>query len=276
LHGRDHEDKMRAGKGQGNPMTTNSGREVILERIRRLFALSKDDGATAGEATTAARMAARLMAQYQLSEADLRVRRDEAGVFRVDVTENDVAQVVWRGSSRRMPGWQQLIATAAASATGCRAYRNEEGVVFVGAFRDAAVAAEIQTWLVARSEAETRAFLRSMKRMRFPSGRVSASSFRTGWVIGVQDAVDREVAERRADEAEVRTEPVHSSSSALVVISMREVADAKAKAVGSWMSRNVGRLSPSSYRATVRDSFAYGEGRSKGSSVQVGAGANVR
>src|SRR5437870_4255607 len=73
-----------SGRPPGNPMTTSSDREMILERVRRLFALSNDSGATAGESTTAAKMAARLMAQYQLSEADLRVSRDEAGAIRID------------------------------------------------------------------------------------------------------------------------------------------------------------------------------------------------
>jgi hypothetical protein len=175
-----------------------------------------------------------------------------------------------------MPGWQQVIATAAACATACRAYRDGDGVVFVGAFRDAAVAAEIQTWLVARGEADSRAYLCSRAHTMAPSGRASAESFRTGWAIGVQLAVDREVAARRADEAEVRAEPTVCSNSALVAISMRDVAVAKAKAITSWISLNVGRLSASRCSTTVRDFSAYGAGRSKGSSVQVGAGANLR
>jgi hypothetical protein len=257
-------------------MTTHSDREVILERIRRLFALSKDGGATSGESTTAAKMAARLMAQYQLSEADLRVHRDDTGVFRVDVSENDVAQAVWRSGARRMPRWQATIAPVVARATGCRAYRTREGIVFVGAFRDATVAAEIQAWLVGRCEADTRAYLRSPGREPSRSGRATASSFRTGWVAGVRTAVDAEVAARRGDAAEVPTEPTESSGSALVAISLRDISDAKDKAVSSWMARHVGRLSTTTHRTTVRDGAAYGAGRSKGSSVQVGAGANLR
>jgi hypothetical protein len=258
-------------------MTTSSDREIILDRIRRLLALSEDSGATAGESATAAKMATRLMAQYQLSEADLRVRRDGDGVS-IDVSEEDVSRSVWRARARRMPLWQQEAGMAAANATGCRVYVSEGNLVFVGAFHDAAVACEVQSWLVARCDADTRRYLRTTPRGSNRSSRATASSFRNGWVTGVREAVAAEVAERQRDETSVDTsgrDGGGSSGGTLVVVSLREIAEAKSAAVDAWLANNV-RLRDGQRRTHVYYSSAFGAGHARGSSVRIGTGANLR
>jgi hypothetical protein len=257
-------------------MTTGSDREVILERVRRLFALSNDGGATQGEAATAAAMAARLMARYQLGEGELRVERDGAGGVRIDVTERDVSVAAWRSGTRRMPTWHGSVASVAARATGCRAYREATSIVFVGAFRDAAVAVELQTWLVDRCDADTRTYMRFARRTMSGFGRTTASSFRFGWVNGVSRAVEHEVAERESDHAEMRSDggPAGTGTD-LVVVTLREVAAAKSAAVDSWMQSNI-RLRSRTVTQTVHDSDAYGAGHSRGRSIRVGTGANLR
>jgi hypothetical protein len=104
---------------------------------------------------------------------------------------------------------------------------------------------------------------------------MTASSFRAGWVAGVQDAVAEEIEERQRDQAHVRE---HGGGGAhagqLVVVSLKEVAEAKAVAVGAWLERNVS-LRRSRPRSFACDAAAYGAGHVEGSSVRVGTGANL-
>jgi hypothetical protein len=263
-------------------------RDVIMERVRRLLALRDDAGATPGESAAAAKMAAGLMARFQLDEAMVRgVKTDAAGRAEVHVEEADVARADWVPPGGRIVGWVQDLVSAAASAAGARAIfyrRTDVRVAFVGAWSDATVARETLVWLIGRVERDWQRYRRENAPERV---RAAGASFRNGWATGVRQAVDAEVAERQRDTAASAPAPVPAAPSSgpaagapsggALVVRMEQVTRAKALAMRNWIATNIGRLGrarPRSY--SVGDAAAYGAGHSRGRSTSVGDGrANV-
>lgn len=89
-----------------------SNMNKIIDRVRKLLAASRSDNEH--EAAIAAGHAARLMEQYQLSEASLRVAdTSRAGEKIVDVT-------LAEGQTKKRSAWRTSICYAVAASLGCR------------------------------------------------------------------------------------------------------------------------------------------------------------
>jgi hypothetical protein len=109
-------------------------REEILDRLKKLLAVSRDNGATDNEANIAAGIARRLMNEHEITiEQVLRAKQAE------DFANEQVDPTGFR---RRPPNWYKMLAMGVAEGFDCKCAEGDEGRLhFLGFVRDAAVAA---------------------------------------------------------------------------------------------------------------------------------------
>jgi hypothetical protein len=97
----------------------------VIDRVRKMLAVSRSDNHH--EATLAAERAAELMAEYQLTEAQLRV--DDTSRAAEDIKErvtlSDKVQ-------RKRVAWKELIADGVAKSLGCFMYLTDKGPTVFG------------------------------------------------------------------------------------------------------------------------------------------------
>lgn len=107
----------------------------IIERIRKLLALSKDKGASEDEAKTAAGMARRLMNKYDLSLSEIDIKKS-------DVIISEVATESWYPRF-----WTTTLATAVGQAFDCKSFRRGPVFMFFGLEADTQVASYLFIYL---------------------------------------------------------------------------------------------------------------------------------
>lgn len=78
----------------------SKSREDIIARVQKLLNLAKDSAAAEGEVSNAMAFAKKLMAEYDLSEADLLLKESEN-----QVTLTDVIQVEAFARNNQLPSW---------------------------------------------------------------------------------------------------------------------------------------------------------------------------
>lgn len=225
--------------------------EAIKRRIAKLLAIAEDDRADSNEAAAAAAMAAKIMAKFQLENADV-VRRDldDAASFGTEV----VAGVMKAGKGHKptkVPGWAQWIAVSVAWLHDCEvrsAFTPELGAClrFFGYKHDVELARWTYEYLLTQTIRSCRRFQSEAKRSKPES-----NSYRLGFVNALCASV------RRADEA--RKAEAASNSRALVVLKK----DALVKQFGNFSYGKSKSTAPS-------ESSAYGRGREDGRAVDVG------
>jgi len=90
--------------------------DKVMDRIRKLLSLSTSNNPN--EAATAAAQAAKLMADYELEEADLRVESGEANLDKIE-------QDVWYNDSKNGAKWKGMILVGVVKGFGCYAYQSK-------------------------------------------------------------------------------------------------------------------------------------------------------
>lgn len=120
--------------------------DKALDRVKKLLALAEGAGSEA-EAANAAEKAAALIAEYQLTEAELRLASGE------DKSKEPIVDRALdpRIKSKRV-AWESTIAAAVARSYGCRYYWYGGTVYFFG--RESSVQAAIYTTQYLRAEVE--------------------------------------------------------------------------------------------------------------------------
>lgn len=106
----------------------------ILEKIRKLLAMTTANGCSEHEAANAARMAARLMLEHGIEQERLGAK-----------SENEEHKFAF---SRGADQWQRMVAGGVAKKFGCAVYADFDGVVFFGRGEAPQGAGEVWTWLV--------------------------------------------------------------------------------------------------------------------------------
>lgn len=119
--------------------------EHILERVRKLLALSQSDNVN--EAAAAAKQAQVLMSKHQISEA----------MLDVDVGEEDEAigtELLHNHGKRTMPSWKRSLATVVAQVNQCKAFRQagSSRLQIVGRPSDCDTARYFFTYLIRQVE----------------------------------------------------------------------------------------------------------------------------
>lgn len=176
MNHRDYQAKMNAKPAQADPAKT----EKILDRIRKLLAMSKDSSSP-HEAAIAARRARAMMDEYQVSELDLtQVSPNDFGV--ANTTTGTRTQVMEVGQ----------IAMACAKLNDCivvgdRNYHGSLYYTFKGLLADSVCAAEMFKWL--RDDMYRYA-------ERVVEGRSARRAYRLGFATGIHQQVERILEER--------------------------------------------------------------------------------
>lgn len=91
----------------------------VIEKICHLLAKTEAAGCSLAEAETAARLAQRLMSQYQLEMADIEVAGDDTGQGEINSFGIDEL------SGNRIAPWKKDLITAVAKTNGCYSYTNK-------------------------------------------------------------------------------------------------------------------------------------------------------
>lgn len=118
----------------------------MLEKIKKLLTLSQDPSASPGEAENAARMAAKLMAKHQISQADLDLVQ-LAG--EVDLTEG-YAKACRPGKKnpKVIPSWINVIAVGVMRFTRVRMVMSGPNLIFRGPRQDVELACWLHEYLL--------------------------------------------------------------------------------------------------------------------------------
>lgn len=157
-------------------------REKILERIRRLLAMSKDTSSP-NEAAIAARRARSMMDKYQIQEIDI-----ERHTF----NNNDFGESVYKtDNKRKMPQYMNILCIAVAKFNDCRVYLDSGetvGILYKGFIADVSMCHLMMDYLV--QEMKDQAFWNS-------NGRADANMYKLGFARGIHDQVKEMLIERK-------------------------------------------------------------------------------
>lgn len=118
----------------------------MLEKIKKLLALSQDPSASPGEAENAGRMAARLMVKYQVSQADLDMIQLAS---EVDLAEG-YARACRPGKKnpKIVPSWINIIAVGVMRFTRVRMLISGPQIIFHGPRQDVELACWLHEYLL--------------------------------------------------------------------------------------------------------------------------------
>ena len=171
-----------AGPADG-PRPVDPGREKLLERIRKLYAMAQETEASPHEAEIALRRCQSLMARFGITEADLETR---------EFATRHLAH------GRTTPMHLRFLAGAVAELHDVVFVTGRGGhAEFRGYAIDTEVAALTLEYLL---DAVERALSARRRAGDFPAGRSAAYDYRVGFAAEVDRRVDGIVAERRAAE----------------------------------------------------------------------------
>lgn len=214
-------------------MTDTTNRKNIIDRIKSLFERTTENGCTEAEAIAAALAAQRLIARYDVTDAELSERR----------TDEPVVEVYSVKVSRN---WAAELASVIARSFRCKTYRHREGCrgekmknfVFMGCETDATAArvAFDHLYCIGNKLANEEA-----RRQREVFGGYSSRGIRTSFCAGFARGV--------GDELE-------KQSVALMVVTPQRVEDAFEERTAGWGTWTA--------RTTLTDPEAYGNGRQAG------------
>lgn len=157
--------------------------EKILERIRRLLAMSKDTSSP-HEAAIAARRVRKMMDDHQVSELD---------VQKHTFNTNDFGDSVYQTKNKRkVARHTSLLAIAVAKLNDCRVYtvvsEGTIGIQYKGFIADTATAQLLLDYLLI--EAKNQAFWNA-------NGRADILNFKYGFAMGVRDKIKEIMIERK-------------------------------------------------------------------------------
>lgn len=222
----------------------------ILERIRKILALSENNPSV-HEAASAAAMAAKLMAKYNLDRADVMVR---------EITKDNIiihfCDFIRR--TKDLPRWMHAIIVPIAHLNDCEAQLFQMGrgeglrVAYLGEKDDATVAAWIFEYLTAEVERLSKKF-RAQQRKKFGGGGhgTNMEDYRYGLAVSIVGTIYKMQVEKSN---ELRG---HAAGTALVVRKrdlIREKYDIKYR-------------DPEQFE--LKDPYAFGHGRRDGEKVAI-------
>jgi hypothetical protein len=154
-------------------------REAVIEKIRKIMSLAENNPSE-NEAISAALMAQKLMAKYNINEMEIRQ----------EVTENNIdsLRVVVNGKVQK---WRVSLALVVAKNFRCRIYLMGHDIVFYGYKRDADICKEvflslyrIGVKLSDKAKRESRSKCGTAKGVR--------NSFCTGFVSGIRSELEKQ------------------------------------------------------------------------------------
>lgn len=247
----------------------NEQRIPVLDRVRKLLALSANT-TNEHEASLAAARAAALMARHEIHEAELRAL-DEAAVVR---TPEPIDNLRATGDRGKRVAWHLALAWGVSRRLHCHYYTRAGAIFFFGRLTAIQTASYLLAYLTGEVE--------RLARQADLRGKAEHGAFKLGCAQRVAQrliATPRVVRESPRDLATDATDEVPfdeapeagpaPSAGALVLIQRdREEVDAawQAKVKGWGAGRRVGRVS---------NHGAYARGKAAGDSANLGGGARA-
>ncbi len=229
-------------------MNTTDKIKKIIAKIAHLRELASKAG-TQAEAESAAKMAERLIAQYEIEEADLEAAGSQEAE---EVGEGDLLHAYEGHNAER---WRGTLACGLARVHGCYSFQDRAGAKAVqriaGRPSSVAIVRYLFGWLCYEIE-------RLSQRER---GRAARHAFKMGAVVGYLAVL------RKAQQEATAVQQTTSAQSFGLVVSNRteEAQRYMEKALHTKFTTT---------RARVSDGGAFGRGREAGSSLSTGAGLN--
>jgi len=224
----------------------------IIERIRKMLNLAENPGATIHESATAAAMASKLMAKYNIDRSAITLE----GIRRDDIT----AEATDTGHTS-IPRWVHRLIVPVARLFDCeadaqRTFRDGKRVLYfrvLGQNEDAQVASWTFHYLVAEIERLSKVYRRQLRKQYGAGHGFNMGDYRDGLVDEILITI------REAQEAKDRMEKGHTTGTALVV---RKQALIREKFPHAGRYSQMKPKSPS-------DGRAYAQGRQDGKNVRL-------
>lgn len=185
-------------------MSNDTNRESIIEKIKKLLAMTERSGCTQAEAIQAALMAQKLIAEHNVSASEM------------DTSASEPIEEVPSEYFKNGQSWALALASVIATAFRCRYYRRKEAgeryyyAIFVGHKSDAGAASLVYSNLYnacvklgrAHASAERKSVRKQMRDEGYPEwyikdyagcvGRESEKSFSYGFMIGAKTELEKQ------------------------------------------------------------------------------------
>jgi hypothetical protein len=225
-------------KGSG-PEGGGQAPEKVLDRIRKLYNMSKESVASPHEAEIALRRCQALMSRYGVTEADLETSEfGVASAFRI---------------RKQMPTYVSVLASSTGLLHDCIVIKNQEGLEFRGYAIDTQVSQMTFEYL---SNTLERLLSQAKRSGEIGAGRSASHDFRVGFALEVYGRCKEIDRERRANKL------VPSSSGTSIVVQKMQMVNANC-------AKNIGKARPK--KVVYRDSDANTVGRQAGATVSLGS-----
>lgn len=156
-----------------------SGKDKVLEKIRKLLALSKDP-ANENEAALAAVRVQELMTKHDIALGEVEISRSEVVELRFDTL------------TQQPHSWMLYLASTVGNAFDCRVYRMRGLIVFVGLETDTKVCEHMYDYLVRAVKRFYKVHLEALRRSgewekhQRTGPRIYMSSYASGLVIAIE------------------------------------------------------------------------------------------
>ena len=230
---------------KGPAETDRKDRDKLLERIRKLYAMSREGESSPHEAEIAMRRCQSLMSRFGITEADLE-------------TSEFGASKIGKQFRRSVPGYVRVLGSAVALLHDCICVRDNT-IEFRGFSIDAEVASMTFEYL---SEAMERSLAQHKRAGTVEPGRSASFDYRMGFALAVRQRARQLDAERRAAEeqsASKSTGEAAGTGSSLVV---RKLAVVRENCMEGVVTTKAARV-------RYRDGAAHAAGSSDGARVSL-------
>jgi len=219
-------------------------KEKVVDKLRKLFALANDRGATEAEAQSAMAKAQELLAAHKLSMSDVEVQTEKTGHEAVKIGKRP---------------WQGFVYWAAAQICFCDVFQNRGSIIIVGKPSDIIATKCLAEYLVSNGERMAKSVC-SGNEEAF-GGRGSFHAFKVGYAHRIHERAIALVAKAKANK--MRDE---STGNELILHPLY----ARAEADNAAYLRDKGvRVRTKTSSSRISNGGAYHAGREAGNSVSL-------
>ena len=226
--------------------------ETILDRVRKLLALSESDNAH--EAAQAARMAQELLAKHDLDAAMIDAQEsDEPDEEFVNFGEKGAPL---EGRYQRLATWRTLLGTHLARANGCFPYLAGSKLNLVGRPSDGEKVRYLYTY-----------FAHEVERLVKIEGEGCGNAWRNAWREGCVTGISEGLKKAKTDAQKKARDGANSDGALVRVETAIAKIDQRSKEVRAWAEANM-RLGTRRTGGSTGGRDAYNRGQAAGRGIQ--------
>lgn len=242
---------------------------AIIERVRKLLAMAESTDSVA-EAAVAAARAAELMAQHELSEAEIRAAAGAEAAPPEPIVRDAI--IPGQEKAKRRVAWKQTIASAAARAFHCHLWFRQAEFRLLGRTSNTQAASYVITHLWREVDTLTEAaWNEAVAAGRVRTDRLAAKTWRANFRLGAAARLaERLYEQQRAPAVPAPQTPGASGASGASTMALAIVDRDREEVVEEWktMTRRW-RSSRGLSGTTTRVRDAYHQGREAGGAISL-------